>query len=131
MARVPDGATLIRNSVSTAPGFQIGNVFALAGIPAIMHAMMEDVGPRLHKGPVVAMATLAVRVGEGRIAAALARIQHEHPLVAIGSYPMFSEGGPLVHLVVRGRDSTRVEGAVRAIETALEADGVLSNRVVC
>jgi molybdenum cofactor synthesis domain-containing protein len=130
MARAPEGATLIRNSVSIAPGFQIGNVFVLAGIPAIMRAMMEDVGPRLHKGHVVTTATLVVRTGEGRIAAGLARIQREHPVVAIGSYPMFSEGGPLVHLVVRGRDSGSVESAMCAIETALEADGVLSNRVV-
>jgi len=130
MARVPAGATLIKNSVSTAPGFQIGNVFVLAGIPMIMRAMMEDVGPRLRRGRVVATATLAAQVGEGRIAAALARIQHDHPSVAIGSYPVFSEVGPFVHLVVRGRETDEVESTARAIADALGADGITSNRVV-
>jgi molybdopterin-biosynthesis enzyme MoeA-like protein len=130
MARVPAGATLIKNSVSTAPGFQIGNVFVLAGIPMIMRAMMEDVGPRLRRGRVVSTATLAAQVGEGRIAGALARIQHDHPSVAIGSYPVFSEAGPFVHLVVRGRETGEVESTARAIADALRANGITSNRVV-
>ncbi|HEX3430284.1 MAG TPA: molybdopterin-binding protein [Rhizomicrobium sp.] len=129
MARLPEGAMLIRNSVSTAPGFQIGNVFVLAGIPMIMRAMLEDVGPRLEKGRPVQTATLAARVGEGRIAAALGKIQREHPTVAIGSYPMFSESGPLVHLVIRGRDASAVEVAASAIEGALAADAITSSRL--
>ena len=130
MARMPEGAFLIRNSVSTAPGFQIGNVFVLAGIPMIMRAMLEDVGPRLEKGRPVQTATIAARVGEGRIAAALAQIQREHPAVAIGSYPMFAEAGPVVHLVVRGRDSEAVETVAHAIEDALAGGGITSSRVV-
>jgi len=130
MARTPRGATLIRNAVSTAPGFCIENVFVLAGIPAIMRAMLEDVGPRLETGRRVETATLAVRVGEGRIAGMLAQVQREHSSVAIGSYPMFSESGPLVHLVVRGRDGRGVEAAASAIEAALAGDGVISSRVV-
>ena len=130
MARTPEGASLIRNSVSTAPGFQIGNVFVLAGIPMIMRAMLEDVGPRLERGSVVNTATIAAHVGEGRIAAALAQIQREHAGAAIGSYPMFSETGPIVHLVVRGRDAGEVELAARAIEDALSAHGITSSRVV-
>jgi len=59
MARIPDGASLIRNSVSTAPGFQIGNVFVMAGVPMIMRAMMEDVVPRLQRGVVVVSATVS------------------------------------------------------------------------
>src|SRR5271165_1994981 len=62
MARVPDGATLIKNSVSTAPGFQIGNVFVMAGVPMIMRAMMEDVAPRLARGIVVATVTITAKV---------------------------------------------------------------------
>jgi molybdopterin-biosynthesis enzyme MoeA-like protein len=130
MARTPEGASLIRNSVSTAPGFQIGNVFVLAGIPMIMRAMLEDVGPRLEKGRLVQTAAIAARVGEGRIAAALAQIQREHASVAIGSYPIFSEEGPLVHLVVRGRDGGEVERAAGATEDALRAHGITSSRVV-
>jgi molybdenum cofactor synthesis domain-containing protein len=130
MARMRKGATLIRNSVSTAPGFQIGNVFVLAGIPIIMRAMLEDVGPRLKKGRPVETATIAAQVGEGRIAAALAQIQRGHPAVAIGSYPILSESGPLVHLVVRGRNGDVVKTAALAIEKALAGDGITSSRVV-
>ena len=129
MARTPEGATLIRNAVSTAPGFQIGNVFVLAGIPMIMRAMLEDVGPRLASGRIVHSATIAAQVGEGRIAGALAEIQREHPSVAIGSYPVFSESGPLVQLVVRGRDADEVAVTAHAIEKALAGDGITSSRV--
>lgn len=130
MARTPQGASLIRNSVSTAPGFQIGNVFVLAGIPMIMRAMLEDVGPRLERGTLVSTATIAALVGEGRIAAALAAIQREHAGVAVGSYPMFSETGPVVHLVVRGRDADEVATTAHAIEAALAQDGITSTRVL-
>jgi molybdenum cofactor synthesis domain-containing protein len=85
MARIPAGATLIRNSVSTAPGFQIGNVFVMAGVPMIMRAMLEEVGPRLARGATVVTRTISASVGEGKIAAALARIQRDHAGVAIGS----------------------------------------------
>ncbi|HLY07448.1 MAG TPA: molybdopterin-binding protein [Rhizomicrobium sp.] len=130
MARIPEGASLIHNSVSVAPGFQIGNVFVLAGIPMIMRAMLEDVGPRLSRGTLVTTATIAAHVGEGRIATALSEIQNARPSVAIGSYPMFSEAGPIVHLVVRGRDPEGVEITARAIEEALARDGITSTRVV-
>jgi len=92
MARIPAGATLIRNSVSTAPGFQIGNVFVMAGVPMIMRAMLEDVGPRLERGVVVVTRTISAQVGEGRIAADLAQIQRDHTKVTIGSYPYSAEG---------------------------------------
>lgn len=129
MARIPAGATLIRNSVSTAPGFQIGNVFVMAGVPMIMRAMLEDVGPRLERGVVVVTRTIATQVGEGRIAADLARIQRDHAGVAIGSYPVYAEGAAGVQLVVRGRDGEAVEAAARAIEAAFERDGVKSARI--
>jgi len=129
MARIPDGATLIRNSVSAAPGFQLGNVFVMAGVPMIMQAMLEDVAPRLMHGRVVVSATVSARVAEGRIAGPLARIQREHAQVAIGSYPFYREDGPGVQLVVRGRDSAAVEAAARAIEEALRAEGVNGTRI--
>ena len=130
MARIPEGASLIRNSVSAAPGFQLGNVFVLAGVPMIMRAMLEDVGPRLQRGRLVHTATIVAPVGEGRIAPALALLQQDHPHTAIGSYPMFSETGPVVHLVVRGRDAEEVAITARAIEDALSRDGITSSRVV-
>ena len=129
MARIPEGATLIRNSVSVAPGYQIGNVFVLAGVPMIMRAMLEDVGPRLARGRVVITETISAEVGEGRIAVQLARIQRDHPAVAIGSYPGFTETGTRVQLVVRGRDGDAVEAAAVAIEAMLHEDGTSSTRI--
>jgi molybdenum cofactor synthesis domain-containing protein len=130
MARIPDGATLVRNSVSGAPGFQIGNVFVMAGVPMIMRAMLEDVAPRLSRGAVVVSATVSARIPEGRVAGPLARIQSEHPDLAIGSYPFYREDGSGVQLVVRGRNAEAVEAAARAIERALEVEGATPARVV-
>jgi len=129
MARIPDGASLIKNSVSGAPGFQLGNVFVMAGVPMIMRAMLEDVEPRLQRGAVVVTATVSARIAEGRIAGPLARIQGEHGEVAIGSYPFYREDGSGVQLVVRGRDRDAVEAAAGAIEQALEAEGSPATRV--
>jgi molybdenum cofactor synthesis domain-containing protein len=129
MARVPDGATLIKNSVSTAPGFQIENVFVMAGVPMIMRAMMEDVAPRLARGTVVSVVTITAKIAEGRIAAPLAQIQSEHRSVAIGSYPFYAPEGYGVQLVVRGRMATEVEAAALAIERMLAAEEVGSIRV--
>ncbi|MGD0190239.1 MAG: molybdopterin-binding protein [Rhizomicrobium sp.] len=124
MARIPDGASLIKNSVSGAPGFQLGNVFVMAGVPMIMRAMLEDVEPRLPRGAVVISRTVSARVAEGRIAASLARIQKEFDGIAIGSYPYYREDGSGVQLVVRGRDAALVDAAAAAIEQALDAERV-------
>jgi molybdenum cofactor synthesis domain-containing protein len=123
MARIPAGAQLIHNSVSAAPGFQIGNVFVMAGVPMIMRAMLEDVAPRLTRGQRVHTSTVTARVPEGRIAAALAGIQQAHPAVAIGSYPYYREDGFGVQLVVRGRDAAEVDAAASEIEDALKGQG--------
>jgi molybdenum cofactor synthesis domain-containing protein len=128
MARIPQGATLIRNSVSAAPGFQIENVFVMAGVPMIMRTMLEDVGPRLKKGRPVHTYTVTAPVAEGRIAAALARIQDAHRSVAIGSYPFYREDGFGTQLVVRGREAADVAAAADAIEQALRAEGFKSTR---
>jgi molybdenum cofactor synthesis domain-containing protein len=128
MARIPEGGILIRNSVSAAPGFQIENVFVMAGVPMIMRAMLEDVAPRLKQGAPVHTRTVTARVAEGRIAAALARIQSEHKTVAIGSYPFYREDGSGTQLVVRGRDSAAVLAAGEAIEAALRAEGIEPKR---
>ena len=108
MARIPAGASLIYNSVSAAPGFQIENVFVMAGVPMIMRAMLEDVAPRLKRGRPVHTATITAPVAEGRIAAPLAEIQERHPAVAIGSYPFYREDGYGTQLVVRGRGAAEV-----------------------
>ena len=118
MARIPAGGTLIKNPVSVAPGFQIGNVFVLAGVPKIMQAMLEDVPPRLARGTPVISRSLTFALAEGAIAEPLAAIQAAHPTVNIGSYPFFAQSVALsararvssgTTLVVRGRDMAEVE----------------------
>ena len=130
MARIPDTATLIHNSVSTAPGFQIGNVFVMAGVPLVMRAMLEALTPRLTRGSVVHSATVEAHLPEGRIAAALAQIQRDHATVSLGSYPFYRETGPGTQLVIRGRDSKAVESAAEAVEAAVRAEGTEPSRVV-
>jgi molybdenum cofactor synthesis domain-containing protein len=124
MARIPDTATLIKNSVSTAPGFQIGNVFVMAGVPMVMKAMLEELAPRLQRGAVVHVSTVEAHLPEGQIAAALARIQSGHKTVSVGSYPFYRENGPGTQLVVRGRDAAEVEATAVEIEVAVRSEGV-------
>lgn len=128
MARIPDGATLIRNSISGAPGFQLENVFVMAGVPSIMRAMLNELGPRLTKGAVLISRTISTNLPEGQIAVSLAQIQAVHPRVAIGSYPFYREEGSGVDLVVRGREAAAVEAAIQAIEEILLASGVAGER---
>ena len=129
MARIPDTATLVKNSVSTAPGFQIGNVFVMAGVPMIMRAMLEDIAPRLKRGTPVTVATVQMRLPEGRIAAGLAAIQADHPALAVGSYPFYREDGSGVQVVVRGRDPAEVELAAGAVEALVRNEGAEPLRV--
>ena len=129
MARVPDTATLIKNSVSTAPGFQIGNVFVMAGVPMVMKAMLEELAPRLRRGVVVHVATVEAHLPEGQIAAALARIQSGHKTVSVGSYPFYRKEGPGTQLVVRGRRASDVEATAAEIEAAVRSEGVEPLRI--
>jgi molybdenum cofactor synthesis domain-containing protein len=125
MARVPEGGALVKNPVQGPPGFQIGNVFVLAGVPLIMRGMLEDVGPRLKGGAVVVSRTLRVDgSGEGVIAAPLEGVARAHPELSLGSYPFFGEGGFGSNLVIRGRDPAEVEATVKELTTALREAGV-------
>jgi molybdenum cofactor synthesis domain-containing protein len=129
MARTPRGASLIKNPVSTAPGFQIGNVFVMAGVPKIMQAMLEDVAPRLARGVPVTVRSITVALPEGQIAAPLEAIQRRYPALSIGSYPYFAWGtGPSratagTTLVVRGRDLEAVNEAAGEIEAMARSLG--------
>ena len=127
MARIPEGGTLIANPVTDAPGFQIGNVFVMAGVPKIMTAMLEDVAPRLRTGAVVHARTVRVTgVGEGAIADLLTAAARAEREISFGSYP-FGHGsvGELgTNLVVRGRDVAKVEAAVAGLLTDLAAAGI-------
>ncbi len=125
MARVPDGGFLIKNPVQGPPGFGIGNVFTLAGVPLIMRGMLEDVGPRLKGGAVVVSRTLRVDgSGEGIIAAPLESVAKAHPDLSLGSYPFFGEAGFGSHLVIRGRDPAEVDATVDELSEALRAAGI-------
>jgi molybdopterin-biosynthesis enzyme MoeA-like protein len=131
MARIPEGGVLIANPVTDAPGFQIGNVFVMAGVPHIMTAMLEDVAPRLRSGAVVHSRTLRVTgVGEGAIAAPLAEAARTNAALSFGSYPFGagSNGEVGTNLVVRGRDADAVEAAVDALATRLGAMGIAVSR---
>ena len=129
MARIPHGAALIKNSVSTAPGFHIGNVYVMAGVPMVMRAMLEAIAPELPRGIVVTSVTLSAEIPEGTIAPGLLEIQNANPEVAIGSYPFYSEKGPGAQLVTRGRDGAAVERATQAIEVLIKQFGVTPTRV--
>jgi molybdenum cofactor synthesis domain-containing protein len=128
MARMPMGAVPIKNPVSVAPGFQIGNVFVMAGVPKIMQAMLEDVRPRLSHGIKIVSRSITVALPEGKIAAALAAIQDRHKEVAIGSYPFFGDAAlgksAGTVLVVRGRDGEAVAKAGEDIVTLARTLGV-------
>lgn len=117
MARIPDGASLIANPVSKAPGFQLGNVFVMAGVPSIMRGMLEDVGPRLQGGSVMGSVTVRAKgLREGDLAAALAALEAQMTGVTFGSYPWFSPtDGYGVHLVARSMDEAALASAAEAL----------------
>jgi molybdenum cofactor synthesis domain-containing protein len=108
MARIPQGAELIDNPVSKAPGFQIGNVIVMAGVPAIMQAMLQAVTPRLKTGTKMLSDFVRVAAPEGRIASPLEACQRAFPDVSMGSYPFFEEGSAGTHLVLRSTDLGRL-----------------------
>ena len=125
MARVPEGGVLVRNPVSGPPGFNIGNVFVLAGVPSIMRGMLEDVGHRLRGGVVTVSRTVRVEgSGEGVIAAPLEAVAKAHPEMSLGSYPFFGAEGYGSNLVLRGRDPAELAGTVDELIAALRGAGV-------
>ncbi|NOT41791.1 MAG: competence/damage-inducible protein A [Alphaproteobacteria bacterium] len=118
MARIPYGASLIVNGLSGAPGFQLGNVFVMAGIPAVMQAMLEDVRGRLVAGQALSSVTVSAHLGEGTIAAGLAALQKQYPDIPLGSYPFNKDGKFGTSLVARGSDAARL-AEVKAALTAM------------
>ena len=120
MARIPVGATLILNPVSKAPGFQMGNVFVMAGVPKIMNAMMENVAARLTKGVPMQSRTIEFLGGEGDVAKPLGGIQKTYPSVVIGSYPFQAAGGFATNLVLRSRDEAALAQAFAEVKAMAE-----------
>jgi len=120
MARIPDGAELIPNKVSRAPGFRIGNVMVMAGVPTIMQAMLDEAAKTLKTGARVLSETIRADAREGDIGTPLAEIAKAHPDTMIGSYPFFDEArGPNTNIVVRSRDPTLLASAKAAVEAML------------
>ena len=115
MTRIPAGADLIANSVSKAPGFNIGNVYVMAGVPSIMQAMLDVVGPSLETGVKMLSETVRAGLKEGDIGTPLGEIAAAHPQASIGSYPFWSETGPDTNVVIRSRDPDRLAEATKAV----------------
>lgn len=121
MARMPVGAELVRNKISAAPGFRIGNVIVMAGVPSIMQAMLDAVASQLRTGVKMLSDSVRADCREGDIGTELGEIAKAHPDVLIGSYPFVDEatGAPNTTVVVRGRDRARVTAAMAAVTTML------------
>jgi molybdenum cofactor synthesis domain-containing protein len=120
MARIPDGAELIPNKVSRAPGFRIGNVMVMAGVPMIMQAMLDEAAKTLKTGARLLSETIRADAREGDIGTPLAEIAKAHPDTMIGSYPFFDETrGPNTNIVVRSRDPAMLASAKAAVEAML------------
>lgn len=120
MTRIPAGAELIANSVSKAPGFNIGNVYVMAGVPTIMQAMLDAVGPTLKTGTKILSDTVQAGMREGDIGGPLAEVAKAHPGVSIGSYPFWSETGPDTNIVVRSRDPQKLQAAMAEVKRMID-----------
>ncbi len=105
MARIPQGAALVENKVSTAPGFMLGNVIVMAGVPSIMQSMLDAVSGKLKTGAKMLSETVLANAREGDIGTPLGEIAKANPEVIIGSYPFFDGSGPNTNIVVRSRDA--------------------------
>ena len=129
MARIPHGATLVANKVSGAPGFWIGNVITMAGIPSVMQAMLDEVAPKLKTGTKLLSETIRADAKEGDVGTELGVIAKAHPETIIGSYPFIDEkSGPNTNIVVRSRDADKlaavkaeVEGMLKKVKAQLSA----------
>ena len=120
MARVPVGGDLVTSSVSRVPGFRIGNVIVMAGVPMIMQSMLDGVVPTLRTGVPLTMKTIEADLPEGAYASGLSGVAQAHPELSIGSYPSYADGRFKNQIVVRGRDPEQVDAGVAEVEAMLE-----------
>jgi molybdenum cofactor synthesis domain-containing protein len=120
MARIPAGADLIDNPISKAPGFRLGNVIVMAGVPSVMQAMLDHAVKGVKGGALMLTATVSAdNLPEGRYGDALGEIAKARPAVSIGSYPSFSDGRFRNQIVVRSKDAAALEEAKAAVEAML------------
>lgn len=122
MARIPEGAVLIDNPVSFAPGFRIENVHVMAGVPRIFAAMLAAVLPGLKSGTPIISETLRVLRPEGEIAGVLSKVVNQHSETTIGSYPFYEDGKLGCNVVFRGNDQKAITAALSALKSALEIE---------
>ncbi|MBV7408396.1 molybdopterin-binding protein [Maritimibacter sp. DP1N21-5] len=115
MARIPDSATLIENPVSIAPGFTIGNVHVMAGVPSVFEAMVASVLPTIKGGAPLLSQSLRIQMPEGEIAGPLRTLAAEYPQLSIGSYPYSTNGVFGSNIVIRGQDGGQVSAAMVAL----------------
>jgi molybdenum cofactor synthesis domain-containing protein len=125
MARIPFGAELVENSVSIAPGFMLGNVIVMAGIPNIMHVMLDAATKFLKTGKKMLSSALDLHRPEGEIAQLFGELQQRYPDVPMGSYPFMRDGKPGTQLVLRSTDPERLAAADTELRTQLAARGWL------
>jgi molybdenum cofactor synthesis domain-containing protein len=125
MARIPEGADLVENPVSRAPGFQIGNVIVLAGVPNIMQAMLQSITPRLNVGDRMLSTTVTVHRPESEVAELFEATQSHFPDVAMGSYPFSEDGVYGAHLVLRSTSQARLNAAEAELKSRLSGHGLL------
>jgi molybdenum cofactor synthesis domain-containing protein len=125
MADVPDGpdVSLVESATTLAPGFRIENVFVLAGVPSIAHAMFEALAPQLRGGAPMLSGNVGAAVREGDIAAGLTGIQEKYPNVAIGSYPSMRDGGYQTSIVARSTDKAAIEKVLEDVAELMKALG--------
>ncbi|MGB3865069.1 MAG: molybdopterin-binding protein [Xanthobacteraceae bacterium] len=120
MARIPDGAELIQSATILAPGFMIGNVIVMAGVPSIMQAMMDIVAPKLKTGVRMLSESVRANAREGDIGGPLREIATAHPDTIIGSYPFLDENQkPNTNLVVRSRDQAKLTAAMDEVKAMI------------
>ncbi len=119
MARIPQGAALVENKISAAPGFWLGNVIVMAGVPSIMQSMLDAVSGKLKTGAKMLSAQVRADAREGDIGTPLGEIAKANPEAIIGSYPFFDGSGPNTNIVVRSRDEKKLAAAMSAVEAML------------
>lgn len=125
MARIPEGAELVENSISVAPGFIMGNVITLAGIPNVMQVMLDAVTPRLRTGKKMHSVSIDLQSPEGTIAGVFGEHQKAYPSVSMGSYPMFRDNRPSTQLVLRSTDPDLLAEAADGLRKKLAERGFL------
>lgn len=123
MAHVPEGASLIPNAVSAAPGFRIKNVYVMAGIPSVMQVMFDNIKGELKGGEPTKSITISAAVTEGIIAKELTQIQASYKEVEIGSYPFIKNGKLGVSIVLRGLDVGELEKVATEVKALLKRNG--------